>query len=72
VGHCRASATGTHLHHALARHIVEVTAKAFGKPQAIGVVADAPSLSTTVFTAPMPRASGDNSSSSGMIACLHG
>ncbi|MNE45994.1 hypothetical protein D3C80_1403120 [compost metagenome] len=31
-----------------------------------------PSSNTTVFTAPMPRASGDSSSSSGMIACLHG
>ncbi|MNH43626.1 hypothetical protein D3C79_1055790 [compost metagenome] len=31
-----------------------------------------PSLSTTVLTAPIPRASGESSSSSGMIACLQG
>ncbi|MNT71724.1 hypothetical protein D3C72_2102410 [compost metagenome] len=29
-------------------------------------------MSTTVFTAPMLWASGESSSSSGMIACLHG
>ena len=39
--HCRARAAGAHLHHALARHVIEVTSKAFGEPQAIGVVADA-------------------------------
>lgn len=31
-----------------------------------------PSRSTTVFTAPMPRASAERSSSRGMIACLQG
>ena len=40
VGHCRASATGTHLDHPLACSVLQATAKTFGKPEAIGVVAD--------------------------------
>ena len=39
--HRRARTAGTHLHHALACHILQVASKAFGEPQAIGVVADA-------------------------------
>ena len=41
MGHRRARATGTHLHYALARHIMQVTPETFGEPQAVSVMADA-------------------------------
>ena len=41
MGHCRARTTGAHLHHALARYVVQVAPKAFGEPQAVGVMTDA-------------------------------
>ncbi|MOA23871.1 hypothetical protein D3C78_1445210 [compost metagenome] len=41
MGHGRASATGTHLHHLAPCNVGQATAQAFGKAQAIGVVADA-------------------------------
>ena len=41
MGHCRARTTGAHLHHALARYVVQVAPKTFGEPQAVGVMTDA-------------------------------
>ncbi|MNM98771.1 hypothetical protein D3C81_1113100 [compost metagenome] len=40
MGHGRTGTTGTHLHHLAPCHIRQATAQAFGKTQAVGVVAD--------------------------------
>ena len=40
MGHRRTGAAGTHLHHLAACHVGQATAQAFGKAQAVGVMAD--------------------------------
>ncbi|MNP34308.1 hypothetical protein D3C76_1275890 [compost metagenome] len=41
MGDCRTGTAGAHLYYTCARHISQAAAKAFGKAQAVGVVADA-------------------------------
>ncbi|MNQ65731.1 hypothetical protein D3C85_801950 [compost metagenome] len=40
MGHCRPGTTGAHLYYTCTRHIGQAPAKAFGKAQAVGVMAD--------------------------------